>query len=724
MNVHEVELLPVYMESSGENLGKAVLRRFQKELADIKEGMVLLSAPTGSGKTITLLTDSNRGMAVGLYPNNELICSQVVGLHNFILKYLDMRPEQTHLLDYCIKSSRSSEGELQVDYIPLNIYALDRPIDIFGRGVKRIYIAGMSGGIVTTVGDKGKLDVLMNVADKLSNICENEYAIVLATPDTFFLLALYLYRNFNNVGKMLHYIMTAAREMTAEDLEKILSKHGLVRKELEKIARVFIPLRRSTIFVDEYHLYGFYELSSFKALIYTLKQVHDWNGRLILSSATPSKFFIDELTKELGDRYREVNGINQVKECGDEVELVRGPIKLIFIEVETNANSRISRLYKSSELAYEAIHNTQWFRDFISLYKNGKGRGMAILEKVSHAEDFANRIYKAYYINPVCMYSMPLKGVCAEASPYDMQGGLFVVGTGAKIGQGVEYSKVSFGVVARVLAHDFLQSLSRIGRKYQGESIVLTPVDSIEFNKVWEDKTTILREKVPYSELAKWVEEDGRPFLRSLLKNFENVYSDIIMVREKILRTTGLALHYRLSGTYSENIRMLKLSPINNVYVVAPPDSLYTIALFRSTGPSVSYCRDVDGRTECYEERESLGTIVRNYEVEAMDGRLLIKSIGRGDIDIKCEKNDVLTEFVKSLGDKSMLIGWSVLNKWFRCKAFSHSGARLDDIERELGDQVFLTLNLMNEEFAEYLYCSGRGLRIKLDKGSIILMYI
>ncbi|MCW1297652.1 MAG: hypothetical protein QW061_03255, partial [Candidatus Rehaiarchaeum fermentans] len=75
-----VRLEPLYMQSSNEYLGKAVLRQFQKQLADYNDGAILLSAPTGSGKTVATLTDTQNRFTVALYPNNELVCSQIAGL--------------------------------------------------------------------------------------------------------------------------------------------------------------------------------------------------------------------------------------------------------------------------------------------------------------------------------------------------------------------------------------------------------------------------------------------------------------------------------------------------------------------------------------------------------------------------------------------------------------------------------------------------------------------
>ncbi|MEM0368627.1 MAG: hypothetical protein QXN57_04205 [Desulfurococcaceae archaeon] len=720
MSERVVTLLPVYMVSSGEYLGAVRLRRFQKDLLDVKEGVVLLSAPTGSGKTVTLLTDPDRRVAIGLYPNNELLCSQIAGLHNFINNYLGMKPVKTTLLEYCIK------GYVENDYTPLNLYVSDKPIDLFGRTIREIDIAGFSGKVVKTVANKGKLDELVKVSDKLKKMIkesEDKYVIILATPDTFFLLVLYAYGNFDAVGRLIHYIMTHGDEdFDLKNLDELMRKIGLARRKLINVAKVLLPARESTLFVDEYHLYGFYELSSFKALLYLLKYVHGWEGRLVLSSATPNIIFQKEIVKELGMNVKQINGLNQVKEAGDEDELVRGLTKIVFMEVETGGRNRVSRLYKSSELAYELLT-----RELFKKYLERSRRSMIMLEKVSHAEIFTEKLYNTYGVKPKCAYSMVREDICSENGDWSV-----IVGTGAKIGQGVEYPGVTFGVVARVESADFLQSISRVGRKYPGESIVLVPLDTKLMNEL--DKVEIFSgEKVSYLELAEWVEKDGRPYMKKIPGGYENIYSTFISSREILVKLVGLALHYRLSGAYMEEcVKYFKQvrEGLKNIFIHSAPDNLHTLLMFRASGPSVRYCRELNEGLKCFDEGEDLGTIIRNYDVSSRDGKLVIKGIGRGEINVECVNIRALLDLVDSLkqSGRRLLIDWYTLKNIYKCslevKTDDGGGESLSNVETELENQLFLVPEIMNDELAEYIYRTGRGLRMKLNKGSLILLYI
>ncbi|MEM4838002.1 MAG: hypothetical protein QXS39_06010 [Desulfurococcaceae archaeon] len=720
MSERVVTLLPVYMVSSEEYLGEVRLRRFQKDLLDVKEGVVLLSAPTGSGKTVTLLTDPDRRVAIGLYPNNELLCSQIAGLHNFINNYLGMKPVKTTLLEYCIK------GYVENDYSPLNLYVSDKPIDLFGRTIREIDIAGFSGKVVKTVANKGKLDELVKVSDKLKKMIkesEDKYVIILATPDTFFLLVLYAYGNFDAVGRLIHYIMTHGDGgFDLKNLDELMRKIGLARRKLINVAKVLLPARESTLFVDEYHLYGFYELSSFKALLYLLKYVHGWEGRLVLSSATPNIIFQKEIVKELGMNVKQINGLNQVKEDGDEDELVRGLTKIVFMEVETGGRNRVSRLYKSSELAYELLT-----RELFKKYLERSGKSMIMLEKVSHAEIFTEKLYNTYGVKPKCAYSMVREDICSENGDWSV-----IVGTGAKIGQGVEYPGVTFGVVARVESTDFLQSISRVGRKYPGESIVLVPLDTKLMNEL--DKVEIFSgEKVSYLELAEWVEKDGRPYMKKIPGGYENIYSTFISSREILVKLVGLALHYRLSGAYMEEcVKYFKQvrEGLKNIFIHSAPDNLHTLLMFRASGPSVRYCRELNEGLKCFDEGEDLGTIIRNYDVSSRDGKLVIKGIGRGEINVECVNIRALLDLVDSLkrSGRRLLVDWYTLKNIYKCslevKADDGGGESLSNVETELENQLFLVPEIMNDELAEYIYRTGRGLRMKLNKGSLILLYV
>ncbi|MEM4570408.1 MAG: hypothetical protein QXE66_03775, partial [Desulfurococcaceae archaeon] len=136
----------------------------------------------------------------------------------------------------------------------------------------------------------------------------------------------------------------------------------------------------------------------------------------------------------------------------------------------------------------------------------------------------------------------------------------------------------------------------------------------------------------------------------------------------------------------------------------------------------------------CYGRGEDLGVLVRNYEVTAYNGYLLIKSVGISEIGIECKKHIDLEKFVKveekmDRPKAPILIDWYTLRNLFQCYPvvyYENTGKpeKLKHLCIELEDQVFLIPSTTNDELSEYIYRVGRGLRIKLNKGSITLLYL
>lgn len=709
----EVALRPVYIEQSNEFLGKARLRRFQRKVADVQDGAIIFTAPTGSGKTVALLTDTKRMTSIGFYPNNELLLSQIAGLHNFVINYLNMKPIERGLLDYAMMSDEI----VNVSHVPYNLYEGDSEVDVFGQRVKRLCILGLSGKIVKRIGEKGKLDVLRDTVKKLTRL-ESTYKIVLATPDTYFLLALYAYRDFRLVSRILLTILSTPPKAGARYIEDVLRMSGLApREELTKVISVLIPIRDATIFIDEYHLYDIYELSSFKVLMYVLKEVHGWDGRLIFSSATPNIESAKVIAEEANLQLRELNALEDIREGGDAESLVRGGIKLIFLAVDTGRRSKVGRAYGASERAPDLLGEEE-VKDFVELYKGGSGRGMIILEKVSHADAFAEEMYKTYNIKPICLFSTapPDFPTTIPETARD-EGRLIIVGTGARIGQGVEFRNVTFGIVTRVVSYDYLQSLSRIGRKCLKESIVLTPIDVNSVNELEKEIKTIM----DYRDLVTWIEET-KVFLRSRMREL-NIYKSLIDARNHLLRLMSLALFYRHSGTWTDEVRRI-LESFHNVdmRILSSPDEVYGLTMFRSTGPEVTFYRsDVD----VIERSDDLGTLIRNYVLDVdVHGNLALVKRGRGELVAKCDEKSL--SILRGMAESGLPImaTWSFLEKVFKCSVVDDHGDRLDSASLE--GQLFMVIDTNDSDIAEFLAATGRGLRIDVGRGkrTLVLVFV
>lgn len=79
---------PGYIRYSNENIGKITLMEHQKEVRDSDEKLIILDAPTSSGKTLAILARfvKTEGDGIFLYPTNELIKDQAKGIKELLDK--------------------------------------------------------------------------------------------------------------------------------------------------------------------------------------------------------------------------------------------------------------------------------------------------------------------------------------------------------------------------------------------------------------------------------------------------------------------------------------------------------------------------------------------------------------------------------------------------------------------------------------------------------------
>jgi len=78
----ELTIKPAYIKYSEEKMGDLTLMEHQKETKHCEDKLVILDAPTASGKTLAMLTRfiKSQGNGVMLYPTNELIKDQGKGI--------------------------------------------------------------------------------------------------------------------------------------------------------------------------------------------------------------------------------------------------------------------------------------------------------------------------------------------------------------------------------------------------------------------------------------------------------------------------------------------------------------------------------------------------------------------------------------------------------------------------------------------------------------------
>lgn len=83
-----ITIEPAYIPYSEEKLGNLTLMEHQAEAKDSKEKLLILDAPTSSGKTLAMLTRfvETGGNSIFIYPTNELIKDQSKGIKDLLGK--------------------------------------------------------------------------------------------------------------------------------------------------------------------------------------------------------------------------------------------------------------------------------------------------------------------------------------------------------------------------------------------------------------------------------------------------------------------------------------------------------------------------------------------------------------------------------------------------------------------------------------------------------------
>lgn len=699
----EIEVNPVYIPLGNTETGSIKWRRFQEELAKYTGNcFIVLEAPTGSGKTVTLLTDHENGIALGLYPNNQLVCSQATSI-GLLLKKAGMKQIEQGFQEAC-RSILIGE-EPKEPKPPVDIYESESGLDFFGRRVRRVWILGLAGKLLSDVKGR-KLETIRNTLRRLmENRKQDDYGVILGTPDTFFLLASYTYVGFEIAGKVLDLLLKthgSGVKWGFEEFNRALMKLGVTRDILTQTSQVINPIiMGSTIFIDEYHIYGPFEYSSLKLLMYTLK-INNFNGRIILSSATPVEEAAKELSHELDEDFKQIKVVDvykSVKNSGDPLELIRGRTIVHFIGLEdTKTRRKIGQLYEASARSHELI---EYIRKHIDATE--KAIAMYIVEKVSHAEVMARRILESFGVKPTCIYSTPNEDYCINDPQVPSQ---HIVGTGAAIGQGVEYPNVKYGIVARITTTDYIQSFGRICRGIEEECHVYTYVPENTLEKAMENNK-LGDSRLDYID---FIESLGKLKMfydaRSVIR--DRIIAGLIESRNNLLRSYITYLFYRETG--SKTVMERQLSELAKVRVVASPEELAQLATFRHSGIEISYKRQ--GTKS--EKKADLAVLLRNYEIVGVEDSAIVI----GDIKSSSQEVGVYVDCKKRIDtiiSNYYVIGERFLRDVLECKLMINNV----EIKLQNGGKLWIYVDHLGNDVEEYLVSRGEAYRVN-PKGILI----
>ena len=592
------------------------LNKFQAEIYRLLEKGkdILVTAPTGGGKTLSLLLNS-AGQAVSgftaIYPNNTLLINQLCTVEDILVEHfgaelidssgqcstnqcLDKTYGKPRRCECCNIAVRSKCVE------PLTIYKIDTTrVGNSWSGAKYIALLALSGRYIQSNNGVPKREVLYKLARKiLSYRKKGIYIIVFTTPDTYLLLITGAYRSFDLVNKTVENVLYAIAE--GKDIDQILREsRTLTRSQVDEIVGFVHRILNQPLFIDEFHLYGLYEVDALHALLNLYKELI--GKPVVFSSATPA---YDTLNGELGDTPLSPHEVKaELKPVGKGFN-VRGDTTVTIIPVDTR---------KKGLSAYFEAGNA--VPDIVSLklldeIKNLQGgRALIILERLWMVSYLAEEMVK-HGILPDCIASIVPSTICK-------QGSQVIIGSEATT-QGVNLGRVIWGITAGTSSEDIIQRVGRIGRRGVNSHVYLIA-----------PKYKVEEEDIPSTVGSYW---DFVSVILKLYPNYPKRKREITnlvpytfhQTRRKLIYTIGIITTARVSGIKSlyNKIKVTREDAERMLETVIGPDVFVNMLVFRRTGFNIKYIIKETGETG----ETSIGIIARNFLIQNItkDGRLII----------------------------------------------------------------------------------------------------
>jgi CRISPR-associated helicase Cas3 len=230
-------------DKNDDRIGNIRLRQYQSELRNCEDRVVLLRAPTASGKTLAYLIravesggrEPRFGSTIIVYPTNALIWDQAVALNDLLTT----------------KLGKKTNMVVDSDDIKWEIRDPNADIDLF-------VINGESLGALAEERKSSEGSALIGALSK-----SQRPWILLTNPEILYYIFLYKFARGEEIFKLLFH----ARE-------------------------------KSLIIFDEFHLYHGYSLATITYMLGYIKNLFD---QIVFSSATPINIsrIIDEPFKEI-----------------------------------------------------------------------------------------------------------------------------------------------------------------------------------------------------------------------------------------------------------------------------------------------------------------------------------------------------------------------------------------------------------------------------------------
>jgi len=673
---------PLYAEEGSEQLGRWRLRKFQEEVMRYidKKRDVILTAPTGSGKTLTLLLGlltGGRG-AVGVYPNNTLLLDQWRGLDKILKEALNAKPVDP------------GDGQL------LKVYELGQPVGAVGR----VAVALLSGRYIEArKGEPKRRVVLREVVEEVCNKV-GTYIITLATPDTAAMVMAGVYRDFERVGMAVHDAVLAGA--MGGDLDRVLSEYGVATaRELSDIARIRACLLKHPWFIDEFHLYGYYEAYALAPILKVYRDYLGWEEPVVLSSATPGGALIEVVREVL--RPATVEGAT--RGSGPPEAMIRGEteVRVYSIDVPGRGVSKWLSLGDHLGPVLEAERGA--VEKAIA-----RGNAFIVVDRVYQVWELAEEVYRLIGVEPECSVSiMPPR--CAKSSRV-------VVGS-ESISQGIDRPNVIYGMVTAYNWASLVQRFGRVGRRVERSEVVMVipALKGKEKNRI-EQVKSYNGKRIGYAEFVE-LAKNVYPSEATLEEPTTGSLEEVHVLRAKAVEYITAISAAKVSGT-KQTFEELAESLRKDAWILerfcGPPEVIAHILLFRSSGPRVVVEKPGGAREEA-----DLGTVLRNFsikEARVEGGELVLR--------ISADKGRYILRLVPGLYTDSgaayafanmiTTIGFLAdIGYHAEIAPADGSGAkhRLERIPPTMRRQAIAVLDIQ-DELAEFYIYTGRGAAISV----------
>ncbi len=674
------------------------LNQFQVEVYRLVEKGrdVLVTAPTGGGKTLTLLlnpiNDIGASGFAAVYPNNTLLLNQLCTVEDIVLEHFGARLVEA--LGSCevgictypnnaVRRCECAEKNPERACIePLTIYEVDKSrVSESWSDASYIALLALSGKYIVSRGEP-KREVLYNIARKILKYRRKGgiYTIIFATPDTYLLLMTGAYRDFDGVGKTVHNMLLAIAE--GRDLETVLRRTGVLARSLvDETVSVVQRLLNQPLFIDEFHLYGPYEVDALYAILMLYK--HLVEKPVVFSSATPA----DDILSELEDTGVKPEIVTASTATGIKGFAVRGNTSVTLIPIPTR-RKEMPAYFETVKKVPEVIAD----RFIEKLDSLRDGRALLILERLWMVAELARKLDSSG-LEVECIATIVPRDVCRPKAK-------IIVGSEATT-QGVNLGKITFGVTSGTSSEDVIQRIGRVGRRGVDSEVHLIAPDYVlhSFNP---------KSKMGYWELVQTIKTVFPNYPKRKRDVTRLIPGDFHELRKKLIISLGLASIARVSGIQQlyDKIPIDKEDSIKLLNRVTGNSQTYvSFLVFRRTGFTVRYI--VAGINEKGET--SIGLITRNFKIKTVtrDAKLVIK-LSKARAPLRA----------RVLGDPSIFSGKFVNLKLFleivrgRIEIGEEHALEKEQIE----DTVVYVVD-SGEELTKYLSYTGEGAEILSPSG-------